>query len=325
MELLPIEKSQSNGVHTPEPVKDIRFIESNTNPVSLDEIRNKHIIPVFVKDNTPTLSQADFIQTTIDTIEENSGKDVANLAIRVSHPIKGRTFEARNKNAAELLEHEKTIYYERMAFAFEVPAYKEQIHGQELTMTVVGVKAYNQDNLYSYGNALQHFKIGVGYKVRVCTNLCLFSDGTALDLKVRSINELSDSIYQLIGQYDSIRHLEALNHFGNFELTEKQFATVIGKARLYNHLPKDLKKQIPQLIVSDSQISSMTREYYKDESFRRNADGSINLWNIYNLLTGSVKSSYIDSFMDRNLNAFDFTNGIAKALDGNGNYQWFLN
>ena len=73
---------------------------------------------------------------------------------------------------------------------------------------------------------------------------------------------------------------------------------------MYNHLPKELKKSIPQLLVSDSQISSMTREYYKDDSFRRNADGTINLWNVYNLLTGSVKSSYIDSFLDRNANAF---------------------
>lgn len=255
MELLQIEKAQSNGVHTPGTLQDIRFIESNTQPVSLDEIRNKHIIPVFVKDNTPTLSQADFIQTAIDSVEENSEKNIANLAIRVSHPIKGRTFEARNKNAAELLEHEKTLYYERMAFAFEIPAYKEQLYGQELAMTVVGVKAYNQDNLYSYGNALQHFKIGIGYKVRVCTNLCLFSDGTALDLKVRGINELSESIHQLIEQYDSICHLEALNRFGDFELTEKQFATLVGKARLYNHLPKDLKQEIPKLIVSDSQMA----------------------------------------------------------------------
>jgi len=327
MELLQIEKAQSNGVVQPiiEEVKDIRFIESNTQPVNLSEIRDKHLIPVFVKDNTPTISQADFIQTAIDAVEGTSGKNVANLAVRVSHPIKGRVFSARNKKAADLQENEKTLYYERMAFAFEIPAYKESLHGQELTMTVVGVKAYNHDNLYSYGNSLQHFKIGIGYKVKVCTNLCLFTDGTALDLTVRSAGELEDSICELIQQYDSAAHLVDLNRFGDYQLSEKEFATLIGKARLYNHLPKNLKAEIPKLIVSDSQISSMTREYYKDESFRRNPDGSINLWNIYNLLTGSVKSSYIGSFMDRSVNAFQFTNGIAQALENTGNYQWFLN
>lgn len=173
MELLIIDNNRQNGSQQVEEVKDIRFIESNTQPMLLSEIRNKHLIPVFVKDNQPTISQADFIQTAQEVVEESFRQPSANLAIRVSHPIKGRVFDARNKKANELLEHEKTIYYERMAFAFEIPAFKETVHGQELTLSVVGVKSYNQDNLYSYSNALQHFKIGIGYKVKVCTNLCL--------------------------------------------------------------------------------------------------------------------------------------------------------
>jgi len=28
--------------------------------------------------------------------------------------------------------------------------------------------------------------------------------------------------------------------------------------------------------------------------------------------------------MDRNLNAFQFSKGITDALDGNGQYDWFL-
>lgn len=93
---------------------------------------------------------------------------------------------------------------------------------------------------------------------------------------------------------------------------------------MYHHLPKAINKGIPELLISDSQISTMTREYCKDGSFRRNSDGSINLWNVYNLLTGSVKSSYIDSFLDRNVNAFSFSKGIADALDGESAFKWFL-
>ena len=166
---------------------DVKFIEANTQPVSLKEIQDKHIIPVFVKDNQPTISQAEFIQTTKEVVEGLSGKNTANLAVRVSHPIKGRTFDARHKKASELLEHEKTIYYERMAFAFEIPEYTEIINGQELTMSVVGVKVYNNDNLYGYGGSLQRFKVGIGYNVKICTNLCLFTDGTALSLKVHNL------------------------------------------------------------------------------------------------------------------------------------------
>ena len=138
-------------------------------------------------------------------------------------------------------------------------------------------------------------------------------------------HNLSEAIYDLVNQYNSELHLERLKLLGDYELTEQQFATLVGRARLYNHLPKNLKKEIPELIVSDSQVSTMTKEYYNDNSFSRNPDGSINLWNVYNLLTGSVKSSYIDSFMDRNLNAFQFTEGISKALDGEGAFHWFLN
>lgn len=325
MELLRIEQNQQNGIHETAEARDVKFIEANTQPMTLSEIRNQHIIPVFVKDNQPTISQADFIQVAMDVAEGLFSQPSSNLALRVSHPIKGRIFQARNKKASELLEHEKTIYYERMAFAFEIPSFREFVHGQEMTLSVVGVKSYNQDNLNCNSNGLQRFKVGIGFKVKVCTNLCLFTDGTSLELKARNLDDLSEQVYELIAQYHADAHLEALNNFGNYSLTERQFATLIGKARLYGHLPKNLKKEIPELIVSDSQVSAMAREYYNDESFRVSPDGSINLWKMYNLLTGSVKSSYIDSFMDRNVNAFHFTEGIAQALENEGAYGWFLN
>ena len=41
-------------------------------------------------------------------------------------------------------------------------------------------------------------------------------------------------------------------------------------------------------------------------------DGNINLWNVYNLFTQANKSSYIATFLDRNLNAFEFSKGIQK-------------
>ena len=223
------------------------------------------------------------------------------------------------------MEHEKTIYYERLAFICEIPNIVETVNGQTLSMCFGGVKSYNLDNLNTRSNANKHFKFFVGFKVRACTNLCVWTDGFSHELKVRSLEELGSSIYDLVNQYDSTRHLQVLEKLSDYQLSETEFATLVGKARMYNHLPKDMKKEIPELLISDSQISSMTKEYYRDDSFSRNSDGTINLWNIYNLLTGSVKSSYIDSFLDRNANAFTFTKGIADVLDGKGNYEWFLN
>ncbi|MDA8972635.1 DUF3871 family protein [bacterium] len=306
-------------------VNNSKFIEANTTIVGLDEIRNSHIIPVFTKDNAPLISQADFITTARELVEQVSGYDSTFPAIRVSHPIKGRTFEARNKKASELLEHEKTIYYERLAFICEIPNIVETVNGQTLSMCFGGVKAYNMDNLNNRSNGNQHFKFFIGFSVKVCTNLCIWTDGFSHELKVRSLEELGSSIYDLVNQYDSTRHLQMLDKLSDYQLSETEFAILVGKARMYNHLPKDMKKEIPELLISDSQISSMTKEYYRDDSFSRNSDGTINLWNMYNLLTGSVKSSYIDSFLDRNANAFTFTQGIADALEGNSNYEWFLN
>ena len=57
----------------------------------------------------------------------------------------------------------------------------------------------------------------------------------------------------------------------------------------------------------------------------RDEVGDISLWKFYNLLTGSNKSSYVDTFLERGVNAFDFSNGVSNALsDSNSNYAWFL-
>ena len=72
-------------------------------------------------------------------------------------------------------------------------------------------------------------------------------------------------------------------------------------------------------------INTVAKDYYQDESFCRNANGDISMWEFYNLLTGSNKTSYIDTFLERGVNAFDFSKGISKALsDRNSAYSWFL-
>jgi len=99
----------------------------------------------------------------------------------------------------------------------------------------------------------------------------------------------------------------------------------IGKAKLYNFLPKDEKAKIPELSLIDSQISTIAKDYYADANFCRNTDGTINLWNVYNLFTGANKGSYIDSFLSRNVNAFSFSKGLAETINGGNSYEWFLN
>ena len=42
------------------------------------------------------------------------------------------------------------------------------------------------------------------------------------------------------------------------------------------------------------------------------------------VITGANKSSYIDSFLDRSLNATEVAQGINMALHGDERYSWFI-
>ena len=138
------------------------FITSNTIPCSVEVIRDHHLIPVFVKDNETVISHHDFINTTIDVVRKiYSGEDILEPMVRLSHPIKGRIPEAKDKAANQLQEWEKTVYYERMMFCIEIPSIQETIDGNILSLTIGGVKSYSLDNLYSKKGAPEHFKIFV--------------------------------------------------------------------------------------------------------------------------------------------------------------------
>ena len=300
------------------------FIVANTIQSSIRELKDKHLIPVFVKDNQPVISQADFIGLTTDIVQHLFPKENLGMPnIRVSHPIKGRIPDAKEKPAHLLLEEEKTVYYERMAFIIDIPSISEDINGNRLSLTVGGIKAYNLDNLYGRKGSEEHFKIFIGFQNRVCTNLCISTDGFKADLKARSMNELTDGIYSLIENYNAKYHLDKLKALTEHSLTEHQFAQLIGKARMYQHLPPKYKKHLQELNFGDTQLGMVVKNYYNDEAFCRNDDGSINIWKLYNLFTGANKASYIDTFLDRGLNAFSFINSISSSV-AKKESSWFL-
>ena len=309
----------SNYISTDKP-----FIQANTEQFDLTQIKRDHTIPCFVKDNEPLINHTDFIDLTYGITSEIFQREtILSPNIRLSHPIKGRIPEAKEKAAKDLLEQEKTIFYERLAFIIEVPTIKDVINGNMLSLTVGGVKAYSQDNLYNKKGAEEHFKVFIGFQNKVCSNLCIWTDGIKADIKVRSVDELRVAIYNLFMEYNAGNHLNSLNDFTNYSLTEKQFVQLVGKCKLYNFLPPNLKQDIPTLQFGDSQLSTICRDYYKDNSFCRDMDGGINLWNLYNLFTGANKSSYIDTFLDRSLNAFEFTKGIQSVIQHQST-SWFL-
>lgn len=301
------------------------FIVANTIEGSLNEIKDSHIIPVFTKDNETLISHTDFIETVGEiTKSVYSNEEISKPQIRLSHPVKGRVPEAKDKPAHELKEWEKTLYYERMMFVQEIPGIRDIIDGNELSLTVGGVKAYNQDNLYSRSLCDQHFKVFIGFQNKVCTNLCIWTDGYMNDIKVRSLGQLKACIRSLIEAYNSNYHLSQLKRLTEHSITEQQFANLVGRCRMYQHLPAELKSDIPPILFGDQQIGTVVKDFYREDSFCRDEKGNINLWRLYNLFTSANKSTYIDSFLDRSVNAFQFAEQIRMAIDSKASC-WYLN
>lgn len=101
----------------------LHFIESNTQEATINHLKNDCIVPVFSKDNELTVSHAAFIETVGEAVQNFfSGERIEQPDIRVSHIIKGRVPSAIHKRASQLQDSDRTIYYERCAFAYEVPS-----------------------------------------------------------------------------------------------------------------------------------------------------------------------------------------------------------
>lgn len=325
MELLTNQSSSNMIIEEAEIIKESTssFIGANTKEVSLQHLGNKCIIPVFSKDNETTISHFQFIDETLSVVKNLLPNEVVNEPkIRVSHIVKGRTPSALGKPAKELLENEKTIYYERCAFVIEIPTIKENVNNNGLTLSVGGVRAYNQENLYSK-KSLEKFKLFIGFKNMVCTNLCVSTDGFSNAIRIGSILDLEQQIRQLFSSYNKEAHLGMMEKMSAFQLGESQFAHLIGKMRMYQHLSKIEQKQLIPITLNDSQINSVVKDYYTCSNFGRDEEGSINLWNLYNLFTEANKNSYIDSNLERNVNSYELINNLGNSLQ-NGTVNWLL-
>lgn len=316
---------ESKPLSTHNTTRNSRFIEANTTEVTLSHLLEETIVPVFSKDNEITISHPRFIEAVHSAASKFFvGEAIEEPDIRVSHVIKGRTPDAIHKPVNLLLDTDKTIYYERMAFMFDIPTIYEDINGNRLTLSIGGVRAYNRENLFSK-KSVEKFKVFVGFKNHVCTNLCVSTDGYASEIKVSSVEELSKAILKLLEKYNPARHLHLMSGLKEQYMTEQQFAQLIGKTKLYHCLPHNKKKTLPPLDFTDTHINMVAKSYYQDDNFKLDeVSGDINLWNVYNLFTGANKSSYIDNFLDRSLNATELIYGISNALHGDSTYKWFI-
>ena len=255
---------------TKEVASGTKFIDANTISMSLKEVREEHIIPVFSKNNEPLISQTQFIETVQEALQiPFDGENILHPEVRVSHPIKGRVPDARHKAAKDLLPSEKTIYYERAIFKIDIPSITTEIEGQELCLSVGGVKAYNLDNIGRDSRSPQHFTLFIGFKNKICENLCVWSDGSVLHTTVTSLSDLMWKVEKLFIEFQYDNAVNRMKSWENIGIREEQFCQILGRARYYNCLPKNRKENIFPLDITDSQMMAHIEDHLngKEESW----------------------------------------------------------
>lgn len=302
------------------------FIESNTEQMTLSEIAEKCIVPTF-SDNSLTISHQDFCGSVYKAAEKVFGA-LTPIECRVSHPINGRIPTALNKKTQDLADNEKTIYYQRLAWIAKVANLTRNINGQEIHLTIGGVRAYSEDKLYNRPSALK-FKIFVGWQVRVCSNLMLQTNGFSGTIDCMTNADIHQKALELFSSFNPEKdnNLDALAELQDTRMTEEQFCHILGRLRLYQALPLAQQREIPQVILGDQAINEVTRQYVSNPNFgRKSGDDGISTWDFMQLLTEAAKGSYIDRWLDRNANCIEFATGIRKALRyEDSEYDWFLN
>ena len=301
----------------------VNFLDANTNAITLDELKTQCVVPTWANQEL-TISHQDFIECVHDAAETfYKGETLTDPTIRVSHIVRGRTPNALGKRASELLECEKTQFYQRLAFAFTIPTIYETIDGQKLELCIGGVRNYNDLNLYRASKGIEKFSVFVGWRVRICSNQVLTGQGVKLSMEVMSLKQLFQQTMELLYIFNPAKDIHLMQQLSHSYLTETQFAQIVGRMRLYQALPQSYSKKIPRLLITDSQINNVCRGYYQNEDFG-GQDGAISMWNFHNLMTEANKSSYIDSYLSRAINATEVSVGLNNALHGDSTYQWFF-
>lgn len=307
-----------------QPKCGISFLEANTDSISMEDLANKCVVPTWANQEL-TIAHQDFISCVHEAASDFYRGERLNMPdIRVSHIVRGRIPQALGKKASELLECEKTQFYQRLAFAFTIPTIVETVRGERLELCIGGVRNYSDLNLYRATKGIEKFSVFVGWRVRICSNQVLTGEGVKFNIEVTNTSELYRHVLELFHSFNPAKEIHLLQSLSDTYLTETQFAQVVGRMRMYQALSPGRQKQIPRLLITDSQINSVCRDFYSSEHFGVK-DNAISLFDFHNLLTESNKSSYIDTYLNRAVNATEVSVGLNNVMQGLDNrYAWFL-
>ncbi len=299
------------------------FIESNTQFITVSELTENCITPVF-KDNTLSISHTNFAKAVTMVAEKVFG-ELTPIECRVSHKISGRVPEAANKPASELTESEITTFYQRFAFIAHVKDITRIINGQTVYLTVGGIRSYQEDKLYGKPSPMK-FHIFVGWQVRVCMNMMITCDGNSGVISCMTEADLMQKALELFQSFNPHKEetLKILENLHQTKISEQQFCNIIGRLRLYQYLP--VCNERPLIQLNDTVVNGIVKGYISNPNFGKKDGEDISCWNLLQLATEAVKSCYIDVWLPRNQSCSDFAIGIQKAIEGSDEegYKWFL-
>jgi len=302
------------------------FIEGSSSAISLHDLKTLCTVPTW-SDNTLVTSHQDFIETVrLAAQDVFPTESISEPEIRVSHAQHGRIPTALHKKASELLPSETTLWYQRMCFCIVVSK-KDTISGKTVNLTVGGVRAMNTENLGS-ARKIEKYKLFIGWRVRVCSNLAIFGDCMIDKLECTSTAEIYERATNLFRGFDPETNRQMLESLANTKLTTEDFTHIIGKLRLYEAMSPAQRNELalPNILLGDTCINSATRAYLTNPNFGVGDGNTIDGWQLLNLLNESVKfSSYIDKFLQKNVSATDTAVGICQAINGqDSKYAWFI-
>jgi len=115
-----------------------------------------------------------------------------------------------------------------------------------------------------------------------------FSD---IDICWNSMQECRETV---LPRFPINKHMDSMKNLNNIFMDVHQFAQFLGKGRLYQGLSPKHKMDLPEMLMTDTQMNQVARAYYQDKDFGVDPDfpsKSISMWKVYNLLTQANKLS----------------------------------
>ena len=99
---------------------------------------------------------------------------------------------------------------------------------------------------------------------------------------------------QLFRQFEPKKeeNLTLLENLSRTTITEQQFCQIIGRLRLYQALPTEQQRELPEVILEDQAINAATRSYTSNPNFGKREGEDITCWNLMQLLNEAVKANY---------------------------------